>query len=221
MKTISIPVNNRREHLISVVKNITDNDGFLDWKLVFSCEPNADVTFCRNVNGIISKNSQQRGCWVNTFLAADLAMTSGSTLNLYLEDDYLLSPDALTLVSQWNVSGKVGVLCLRRAHDRQDTNRPADVSAERSGLFGCGFAWRGPMWPCVREAWFGRDFENEYRMWDHSIAEGLRDVPQWRPMVNRSFGIGVNGTHSKNAGKDLNLFGPAYDGPPVKEFHFV
>lgn len=169
----------------------------------------------------VSINTWKRGCWINTFLAADLAMSLGSSLNLYLEDDYLITTDTLRMVDQWALTMNDGVLCLRRAHDRQDTNRPSDVAAERSGLFGCGFAWRAPVWPVIREAWFTRDFENEYRMWDHSIAEGLRDVPQWRPMVNRSFGIGVNGTHSKNAGKDLNLFGPAYDGPPIKEFHFV
>lgn len=219
MKTISIPVNNRPEHLKRVLDSIAAAEGHEEWLVVFSCEPGTAIPTFKS--SLISVNMFKRGCWVNTFLAADLAMTFGSTLNLYLEDDYLLAPDALTLVSQWNVSGKIGVLCLRRAQDRQDVNRPADVSAERSGLFGCGFAWRGPVWACVREAWFGRDFENKYRMWDHSIAEGLRDVPQWRPMVNRSFGIGLNGTHSKNAGKDLNLFGPAYDGPPVKEFHFV
>lgn len=159
---------------------------------------------------------------MNTFLAADFAMGMGSDLNLYLEDDYLITPDSLVMVEQWACSNNPGVLCLRRPHSSQEPSAPDVVSPITSGLFGCGFAWRSEMWGMVRQGWFSEGV-NGYQMWDLSIDRFFKDmeIPQWRPMVNRSLGIGLIGTHPHGAGEDLHLFGPCYTGEPVKTFRFL
>lgn len=146
-------------------------------------------------------------------------MALGSDLNLYLEDDYLLTPDALTMIDQWNTSDFGGVICLRRPDAAQ--HFPENIVTRlQSGLFGCGFAWRKDSWTGIRRAWFATDHDDRYTMWDLAVARQLRDTIQWRPTVNRSYGIGHIGTHSRS-GADQNLFGPAYTGEPVTKFVFT
>lgn len=215
MKTVSIPFNDRYEMLRRVVDSLDNALGIEDWTVVFNREPGGQISKpskCREV--IVSSNTINLGCWENTFLAAKLAMTSGSDYNLYLEDDYLIARDTLTMVDAWSVrpDSHASVLCLRRPHNQQDFSRPDLVQTYRTGLFGCGFAWRKELWPLIREVWWRRA-----PMWD--IAMEQLNVPQWRPLVNRSHGIGTQGTHTSN-GHDLNLFGPCYSGRPITHFVF-
>lgn len=227
MKTISIPVNNRPDCLRAVLASIRACPTWRDWTIVFSCEPKqpheTDQLLRTIPKAIAANNPIKLGCWANTFAAAQLAMSAGSTINLYLEDDYLITPDTLTLVDQWSTSMCSGVLCLRRPHDSQDNSQISEVSPMTTGLFGCGFAWRSNLWNQVRSAWMARDRDGNYAMWDISICEDLRrnKVMQWRPLVNRSHGIGLHGTHTHGSGADLNLFGPAYDGEPINKFYFI
>ena len=217
MKTISIPVNDRPHLLREVLSSIRANSGWRDWRIVFSCEPPVKEVTEQLMIGIhdalTSRNAVKLGCWANTFHAASVAMELGSELNLYLEDDYLISKDALALVDQWSQAVNGGVLCLRRPHEKQDSFLPRIVTPYQSGLFGCGFAWTAQDWPIVRKQW-----NTVAPMWDIAM-EGL-PLTQWRPLLNRSHGIGTTGTHSRN-GDDLNLFGPAYEGEPVDKFIFL
>lgn len=212
MKTISIPTNDRPGHLERVLKSVLACPGSDTWSLVFSCEPNQAVLEVVQrfracwPEALVHVNPIQLKCWPNTFMAAQLAMAWGSELNLYLEDDYELSRDALALVEAWSqrADSDRTVLCLRRPHDSQDSGRPHTVALCRSGLFGCGFAWKAALWPMVRETWW-----RQGGMWDLSMETLAAE--QWRPMVNRAHGFGVDGTHC-HANTDPNLVGPAYEG---------
>lgn len=222
MKTISIPVNDRPKLLSKCLASIRACPTWREWRIVFSCEPPVreatEQLMIATPGALISRNAVKLGCWENTFHAASVAMAMGSTINLYLEDDYLITPDALTLVDQWDESGHDGVLCLRRWHGDQQFDKPSTVSPANNGLFGCGFAWRSKLWPRIRSGWFYPG-----TMWDISIASYVWNtgILQWRPLVNRSNGIGLNGTHTLRGGADLNLFGPSYDGEPVTRFTFT
>jgi hypothetical protein len=217
MKTISIPVNNRPDHLRDVLASIRACPTWREWTIVFSCEPPILTAIEQQTtvtpNAVVSRNEKPLGCWANTFHASTLAMALAPAVNLYLEDDYLITPDTLTLVDQWEKEIYGGVLCLRRPHAKQDSAQTNVVAPLDTGLFGCGFAWLAQDWPLVRRQWMGIA-----PMWD--IAMHNLPLTQWRPMVNRSKGIGLIGTHSHGSGADLNLFGPAYSGPPVNKFTF-
>lgn len=225
MKTISIPTFNRPALLAQCIAAIDAAKGNAEWTVVFSCEPHEEtvkVAARWEHATYISRNAIRLGIWHNTFHAASVAMALVPSVNLYLEDDYLITPDTLTMVDQWKASGRPGVLCLRRWHESQLYNRPAVVAPAPHGLLGCGFAWRLEDWPLIRRAWFSPDEHGVYSMWDIGAAHFLNTarIAQWRPMVSRSNGIGTLGTHSRN-GADQNLFGPAYAGTPVSEFTFV
>lgn len=221
MKTISIPVNDRPELLAKCLTSIRACPTWREWRIVFSCEPPVreatEQLMIATAGALISRNAVKLGCWENTFHAASVAMAMGSTLNLYLEDDYLITPDTLTLVDQWDASRHDGILCLRRWHGDQQFDKAAIASPASNGLLGCGFAWRSDLWEEVRSGWF-----HLAQMWDISLAAHLADrhIHQWRPLVNRSHGIGINGTHTLHGGADLNLFGPAYSGEPITRFTF-
>ena len=163
------------------------------------------------------------GIHVNTFLAANLAHQLGSKINIYLEDDIIVSTDVLRLVDQFIVSQKPGMLCLRRWHKTQETNNPNLVQPALHGLLGNGFAWESKYWTNnIRPWWFVIDSKCGGFMWDWSVSYGLdlQGIQQWRPMINRSQNIGIHGTHN-NAGTDLNHFGELYTGPTVEHFEFV
>lgn len=218
MKTISIPTNDRLDTLERVIESLSRAQGFKEWTVVFSVEPNTAVRqyISRlSIPYMASFNSSQRGCWVNTFLAADFAYSVGSTFNLYLEDDVILSPDALTLCSSFQK--RDAVLLLRRPHDMQ-TNEPEKVSICNSGLFGDGFAFHRDLWPRLRACWF----DDSVTMWDWSVQFNTikRNIQHWRPHLNRSQNIGVNGTHTKH-GTDPNRYSACYTGHPVASFDYV
>lgn len=181
---------------------------------VFSCEPDDGVKAVIEKGswkrGFVYRNNAKMGCWMNTFLAAHCAMNLGSELNLYLEDDYELSRDALTLVEQWaeRDDSRTSVLCLRRPHATQEMEAQDVVRPYQCGLFGCGFAWRSELWPTIRQVWW-----KEAPMWDIAMEE--LDVPHWRPLINRSHGFGVDGTHC-HQNKDPNLIGPMFGGVVTK-----
>lgn len=212
MKTISIPTNDRPSHLERVLKSILNCCGNEAWSIVFSCEPNVEVRQLVQryrvhwKQTLVHENPVQLKCWANTFMAAQCAMSWNSDLNLYLEDDYELSRDTLRLVDAWSQRDDSSrtVLCLRRPHESQDMHQPQKVRLCRSGLFGCGFAWKPVLWPVICETWW-----RQGAMWDISM-ESL-SAEQWRPLVNRTHGFGVDGTHC-HANTDLNLIGPGYDG---------
>lgn len=221
MQTISIPTNDRLPLLQKCLESLRAADGIDRWMIVFSCEPHYEV--CDYVarlgwpRSYFSRNPVQMGCWENTFRAAQFAMALGSTLNLYLEDDIVVSKDTLTLAEQFSHS-PYEVLGLRRP---EATVRPSAERVEgfNGGLFGDGFAWRKEMWPVIREGWFMRAGERGYCMWDWSMEHALQRHRQARPLVNRSQNIGITGTHQR--GYDVNRHSPCYQGKPIERFVFA
>lgn len=223
MKTISIPTNNRLDTLEKVLTSLRAAVGIENWTLVFSCEP------CRPVqkwvkeldwmNKYILLNPVPVGCWKNTFSAVSTAMNLGSKLNLYLEDDVIVSPDALTLVDQFSEQGLPGIVCLRRWDHTQGLD-PTLVSPASHGLLGDGFAFTPALWPKIQADWFRTDGGGQ--MWDWALSYGLDQdkIPQWRPLMHRSQNIGTVGTHTAH-GVDPNHFSPCYQGTPIDHFQFI
>lgn len=225
MKTISIPTCNRVDNLKRCLDSIRAAQGHGEWVLVFASEPNQDVAeLIKRTTWVPTYqfcNLIKLGCRLNTFMANAYAMALGSEFNLYLEDDLIISEDALVLARQFMQSSSEGILCLRRWHDSQ-MPRPEIVEPSPHGLLGNGFAYRKRMWPTLAKYWFYDSSRAGGKMWDWTVSLGLDDegILQWRPMLNRSRSTGVFGTHTQN-GLDLNHFGPLYTGNPVDHFTFT
>ncbi len=222
MKTISIPVGGRSGMLARCLKSIGEAEGHEEWSLVFTCEPNSNhfsVPHCEAA--FCFTNNFRLGCRVNTFYAIACAHVLGSTFNLYLEDDVVISPDALLMADAFAASGKAGILCLRRWHNAQQSI-PDEVTPANHGLLGDGFAYHRKDWLTIAKYWFDDRPGQGGQMWDWSVDAGLvrEGVPCWRPWMNRSQNIGTQGTHTAT-GADLNHFGGCYLGEPVRAFKFT
>lgn len=218
MKTISIPTNDRPDYFQRVVDSILAAEGAKEWTLAIASEPCVEIRQMVRRMALnmgldrveIRENPKKQGCRKNTFLAVQFAKDLGSDFNLYLEEDTVISPDALTLCDQWLEKHLPGVLCLRRWHTAQDLNRPNEVVIQNNqGLLGDGFAFGMDLFPFLEKWWFLDDPKAGGKMWDWSVDYGLNleNIPQWRPLVNRSRNIGVSGTHT-STDQDLNRFGP-------------
>lgn len=223
MKTISIPTNDRLDLLSQTLESLRAAEGISSWVLVFTSEPNSDID--RLLDSIDwapcyrSRNPCKMGCWENTFRAASYAMALGSELNLYLEDDIIVSADALTLAEQFARTA-IPILALRRP-EATLSQTPTLVKPFAGGLLGDGFAWRSALWPTLRSLWFALDAKGRFSMWDWSVEDGLKrlNLTQVRPCMNRSQNIGLVGTHQKSF--DPNRHSPCYSGPPVSRFIFT
>lgn len=218
MKTISLATNNRPHYLQQCLDALKACPGVEDWLLVVSQEPNLDCfEMISKINWMpvnFFRNTICRGCNVNTFLAIETAFRLGSVYNLYLEDDIVLSPDALTLATQWGLENREPMALRRRV---QDLNAPTEVRlSDEEGLLGCGFVCAYIHWPYLREHWFEMN-PKEYNgeTWDLALGDALlkSGTKLWRPMINRSRHIGVVGTHTRAETYDNEpLSGPNYQG---------
>lgn len=224
MKTISIPTNDRLELLMECLNSIRNAVGYKQWTIVFNCEPKQRVVdYVSRISWApiyFHRNPCQMGCWVNTFLAANFAMSLGSDFNLYLEDDIVISRDALTLADQFRKS-RYQVLSLRRPEPYL-SNFPQRVSSFPGGLLGDGFAWRKEDWPTIRSLWFQRSSNGKYEMWDWSIEHGMkeRNITQARPCLNRSQNIGLMSVGTHKQSYDPHHHSACYSGEPITQFHF-
>lgn len=231
VKTITLPCYNRPAYLAQTLASIRAARGHSEWTLIFSIDPgNPEVrSIARSTTWMparVFRNDLKLGIDANTFHAAELAFHLGSDYNLYLEDDVVISPDALILASQFQSIAEApapAFLVLRRWHTTQDHSKP-DVVAHTpaQGLFGNGFAYSMCHYrQHIRSWWFHYTTALACHGWDWSLQYGWETtgVAQYRPCVNRSQNIGVTGTNQSN-GVDPNHYSPCYQGC-VESFQFI
>lgn len=130
----------------------------------------------------------------NLPLVVDRAFNTGADIVTILEDDILLSPDALDLVRWWGLKTELHAttLALCLFNDSFTTERAGDV--ERYKHF-CPWGWA-----CTRQQWTSilkPNWNRNPRGWDFSVVEmcehyGRETV---RPVVSRSKHIGETGIH--------------------------
>jgi len=151
---------------------------------------------------------QNEGIILNTYrLMERVFEREGADWNVYLEDDFVLSPDAFNLV-EWYIEHSeelkategvedIGAYCLCRLWESGD---PDEVYLARAfvgwGFLMDGHQWQGyaqPAWCNAQELW-GYD-----RMWDTSLANYIRvqgpDIYNAFPALSRITNTGRMGTH--------------------------
>ncbi len=207
MKTVSIPCYNRPEYLHKVLRSIEAAEGHDGWMYIFSVDPSGHgIEMCNLLetfghNSKVFYNPTRLGLTTNTWMAANHAWVLGSDFNVYLEEDDVISPDTFLMLDAFMrhpfMDPDGSVICLRRKTEIADEVN--SLSCANDGLLGCGFAYFTTMWPKrLRPAWF-RYYENMpgYE-WDWSLDLWMieQKIPQWRPHINRSQNIGLNGQNT-------------------------
>lgn len=228
MRTISLSTNDRPHYLKETLDALKNCVGVKDWTLVVSLEPNIECWDMISQIGFMEvirlRNQIQRGVNVNTFLAIESAFHLDAEYNVYLEDDVLLSRDALTLARQWAAGDRRHVLAFRRRQQRLVGGERHVELSDEEGLLGCGFVCGCGQWPHLRAHWFEvNPPQHKGETWDLALGDALQreGAKLWRPMINRSRHIGVTGTHTSPSNYvNEPLSGPHYEGCE-SEFLFV
>ena len=187
MKTISMTAYRRPEYETTVIASLLVNTP--------SLRQGNFLGVCRDQDG--EKNI---GCDNNTLKAIEGAFEEGSDFNLHLEDDTVLSPDALALCNWfYNLPERDNYVLLNlHAHSKADAlERPLDV-VESARFSSWGWAITRKQWETVvRPEWNAKKRFHPMG-WDWSVGltiqrHGLKTL---RPVLSRVRNIGrENGTY--------------------------
>lgn len=229
MKTISLSAYNRPHALSRMLESLKRNntDG---WRIFVSMDHSlACLDLITEIDWIgvnVSCAQSRLGLSLNTFLAPSLAFSSGSDFNLYLEDDLILSPDALDLCNWYERESSddpgVGMVLWRNNIATKDQCSLVDGLGQ--GGHGNGFVCTKNQWESFwRKEWFGYGSEGPGRQWDLHTDVRLRELGLhvMSPIYPRSVQQKIDGTHGKSSDENPLMNVPIYDGPPVKEFYAI
>jgi hypothetical protein len=202
MVGIAIPAYKRSLH--KILAPLLEQD-VSDIKLYISLDTNGDTSIASfdelsNYEIIfrgIEFEQEVTGIVANTFNALDMAFKDGCEYVMYLEDDLILSKDAIDLmyfyIEQTLCNGLLwehASLCLCNLEEGSD---PSALFFSQS-MIGWGFVIHRATFEKIKDAWFTPP------MWDHSVARHLREIGHTFifPEVSRVKHIGVDGTHVQN-----------------------
>lgn len=238
MKTISLSVYNRPDALFKMLESLRRNN-CEGYTLIISLEPSSvservlDTIYKMTPCPIqLNRHYNRIGLSLNTFLAPALTFAAGSDFNVYLEDDLILSPDALDL-SNWYYNeqisdrqdSSVGLVLWRSEKSAwPDEVSQSCVSSKGQGGHGNGFACTRYQWETYwRKEWFSYGTEGPGHQWDLSTDERLRELGKHvlSPLYPRSVQQNIKGTSGKEGSINPLVTVPIYDGPAVKQFKIV
>jgi len=195
MKTLSLTAFNRPSYLQKALQSLSRNDLAGYDRLYIGLEPgNAQVLeICKNINFIdteIIQNKSVLGVRDNPYSLLKTVFDRGSKLNVYLEDDVLISPDALSLANWYDhLPARDEYLCLSLFRKLE----PLGVAlVEESSKFDAlGFVLSREQW-CK---YFEKYWYAQSNGWDHSIRGMIKElgVKTLIPGQSRSFHIGREG----------------------------
>lgn len=216
-KTITVAAYNRPALLATLLKSLKEQmHSLADYKLYIRIDAGGNLfedvkRVALSVDFMdvdVFYPEENEGCIVNTYrLMEQVFEMEGTDWNVYLEDDFILSPDAFNLV-EWYIEHSeeikavegiedIGAYCLCRLRESGD---PEKVYLSRA-FVGWGFLmdahqWRTyarPAWCNAKKLW-GYD-----RMWDNSVADYIRSyggtIYNVLPELSRITNTGRIGTH--------------------------
>lgn len=214
MKTICICTTGRMEYIGDLIESLRRNktEG---WNLYVSMEPGfEDVhSYIRSIDFIPVTawvNGRRHGPELNTFIAHWSAINDGADAVLYMDDDMLLSPDAIELCDWYLAHNEfhdpehnAGIcLCSRNPND---PSRPNSVSPNDTwqGMVGQGYCYTRAQWFnfVKRNFWVHRPhFGGDGYDWalGHSAVDLKKTI--LRPRLSRSRHMGREGFHGGGDG---------------------
>lgn len=217
IKTITIPVNNRPHYLKKALLSIVKND-LNGWKIFFSIEPSEYSGIMVNLikeiiadrtNYQIKSNVKKKGIEKNTYSSLQIAFNAGSKLNIYLEDDIVISPDVTRLADWYCKQNHKGIMCLNLLYgacggiNHISKDFPEYIIKTKQ-FNSCGFVLSGDQWlTYFKSYWFdySHGFTNkdgnpmlgwDWAVFKHNLKED-RNLFVLQPLLARANHIGRNG----------------------------
>ena len=233
MKTISLLACKRPHYLQQTLAALRKND-LTGWQIIATVDGDPEnepvIALIKAIDWIpvqLYVNKFKLGIDRASFNAVRRAFDYGAELNVYLEEDTLLSPDTLSMV-QWlfqrdvvNDNPSVGVAFYREAvlYTNEFSHLIIDNSRKSDGGFGQGFACSYEQWNSFYSRYW-LYFENHHggAGWDWSISHAATDLKRkvWRPNIPRSKHIGLIGLNTNATPETCPAgTGPFYQGPIV------
>ncbi len=120
MKTISVAVYKRINYFQEMLESLLQND-LKGWQIFFSIDPSENIkkivkliqhTLNGKVSCHINNNQKRMGVEINTYLSQKMVFNAGSRINIYLEEDLIISPDITKLADWYSVQSHDQIMCL-------------------------------------------------------------------------------------------------------------
>lgn len=206
MKTISISAYNRPAYLKQTLDSLHRNN-LSGYHIFFTLEPGnkAVESLCkgfRHENKDILINKTRLGVEKNINLSIQRAFLSGSDFNVHIEDDVVLSGDAMDLANWFlglNTRDKYLALGFFNFHSTKERNNiviPHDgitSGIKNAPFYTLGWACSKFQWDTyISPRWFGQN------SWDYNMASAFlppHNLRQLIPAISRSKHIGKIGVH--------------------------
>lgn len=235
--TITLTVYDRPEYLKSVLNSLTQVRGIEDWHLLIGLEPENEqcAVLCEQIDFMprtILRNPKVLGVRENPFQLLSYVFDAGSAINIYLEDDTVVSPD-ITDLALWYENaldddhiGEYRSAFLGLFTTSFSTEGADELLLTRTflpwGLVFNAYQWRNhiqPFW------WHDADRFGHRKDWTLGLADHLMDDPELTllaPRVSRVRNIGRDGgVHPNPAGHDLYCQGLVKNEQPYKFNYWI
>jgi len=221
MKTITFPVGYRPQYLLQFLNSLEKQN--LDGYTLF-CSAEASPACIKvlkdsslPLNILYKKNSIGRkdhaGAKTNMFNVLNAAFEAGSTFNLHLEDDFLLSPDTVDLATWYYNNFKDKPTTYMSYGMFGFAPRGDDYAALEEVPFFEGLGWctfKEGWQNCYKNAWFDTTLVKKYfnaHGWDWSVQAFFKEYgyKAIRPLINRTQHNGrIDGTCCTVKHHDIN-----------------
>ena len=164
------------------------------------------VANCRRLDITVTVERENLGINRNTKMAIDRIWSEGYDWAVYLEDDLVLSPDAMDLVywyvenaedlGKWYDVGAVGAFCLCRLGG--EDHCPGRILFSRA-FSGWGFVMSRAQYEIIEPAWLSGEKDDPPSMWDRHVGRRIRNLDphnyNCKPALSRITNIGEVGFH--------------------------
>jgi len=210
MKTITLPVATRPHYLRQMLDTLKENN-LEGYKLYVNAEPNqAVIDVIRSVDFIpttVIVNRDRLGVRQNPYNCIQRAFDDGSTFNVHLEDDIILSPDTLQLASWYYKEYKdkpLTHLNYGMFNYKSNPDEPDKIQVIEGKFIGLGWCTFKECWnKWYKPYWFDDKINAEVWSpqtvgWDWSIAAIAKtdNLTSLQPLTSRTNHIGrVGGTY--------------------------
>lgn len=231
MKTISLTVFNRPDCLRKVLNSLKINDLKSYDKLICAIEPGCDevVDICSKIDFIdkdIILNQEILGVRKNPYELLNKLFEDGSEYNVYLEDDSILSPDALTLANFFYDKFKNDeyFACCFHNYNSNKSQKQKCIAVQE--IVAIGFSLFKSAWEkWFKTYWFDDTIAIEHNIggigWDWSIRASMKKHKKYclTPCYSRSFHIGKVGVHTTTTDYFRLFGGKTYCNSNIGGFH--
>jgi len=181
MKTITIPVTRRPDTIRRVIESLEQNENINEWVVYFGVEPASSetVNICENntiPNKVIIRNPSILGCEKNPFNLHNIVFDNGSEFNTHLDDDVIVSKDALNLINWYidNFKGNAEHKTFSLLNFNSNNNNPNKVVCSKR-FYGLGFScFRDDFYDIFKPNWFNYTYSQKHfrtgGCWDWAIS---------------------------------------------------